>query len=243
MSDMTMDRKFRLPLLPTAGALLLVPALAALGFWQLDRAGEKRDLAERYSAGGAAVVALASIDDAASAATRFPAVRVSGRYAADRQILLDALTHEGRPGYQVLTPLTRSDDGPTVLVNRGWVPAAPERATLPAIDVDDGPRTVQGRLAPLPRPGMRLAGDVTAAGWPRVMLFPTIADAEAALGEVLVPGQVKLDVGEPDGYLRDWAPEGLSEQRHLGYAAQWFALSATLAILSIVLAIRHLRRR
>ncbi len=37
------------------------------------------------------------------------------------QFLLDNMTHAGRAGYEVLTPLLL-DDGRVLLVNRGWLP-------------------------------------------------------------------------------------------------------------------------
>ena len=62
----------------------------------------------------------------ASAATlerlpRFTRVRVHGEFDAARQFLLDNISHEGAPGYEVLT-LLRLADGSHLLVNRGWLP-------------------------------------------------------------------------------------------------------------------------
>ena len=42
------------------------------------------------------------------------------------------------------------------------------------------------------------------------------------------------DSAEPDGFVRDWKPSGLTPERHLGYAFQWFALALTLAVLVLV---------
>jgi surfeit locus 1 family protein len=213
-------------LVPT---LLVVPVLAALltlGFWQLGRAAEKRALYASFAR-----------DDGVPAAVLPPPgvappylhVTVTGHYRPDRQLLLDNMTHDGAAGYRVLTPFVTAD-GTLLLVDRGWVPGTRSRSELPAVPVDDGERTLTGRLDGFPRPGVRLAApDET--GWPRRMTYPTRDDAARALGQMVYDRLLLLDPTLADGYVRDWHPGGLTPERHLGYAVQWFALAATLLVL------------
>lgn len=209
---------------PALGAtLLLVPALVALvalGHWQLERAAEKRALVTAFDA--AAAVPLG----APGSVPRYARVTLAGHYRPERQFLLDNMTHDGAAGYRVLTPFA-VDGGPLVLVDRGWLAAGPRRSVLPAIDVAGAPRTLSGRSDELPRAGIALA-DHAAAGWPKVVSYPTHAALERALGEPLYPGVVLLDAALPDGYLRDWHPGGFPPERHVGYALQWFAFAAVL---------------
>ncbi|PFX11356.1 Cytochrome oxidase assembly protein shy1, partial [Stylophora pistillata] len=48
-------------------------------------------------------------------------VKLTGTWDLDRNIILEARTHQGKPGVHVVTPF-HLDFGPTVLVNRGWFP-------------------------------------------------------------------------------------------------------------------------
>lgn len=132
------------------------------------------------------------------------------------------------------------DDGGVVLVDRGWVQAAPDRDQLPPLGVDDGARTVIGMVAPLPRAGLALdASESTDQGWPRRMLWPD-ADAVAANWGAGVPARiVLLRADQADGFVREWTPAtGIPPQRHLGYAVQWFGLAIALVVIWVVVARR-----
>ena len=98
----------------------------AAGFWQLDRAAEKRALFQAFARGDAAPAAERLPGDGAAPGQRYAPLQLTGRYLPDRQVLLDNMSLGGRPGYQVLTPL-QTDDG-VVMVNRGWGPADGDRA-------------------------------------------------------------------------------------------------------------------
>ncbi|MCX7057299.1 MAG: SURF1 family protein [Pseudomonadota bacterium] len=229
MRSLFAARVFAPRLLPTLLAGVACALLASLGVWQLDRAAEKRALIAAFAAGDVAAVALPS---SASPQPRYARVSVAGHYLADRQFLLDNMTHEGAVGYRVLTPLVDAA-GVVVLVDRGWLPAGARRDQLPNVAVDVAPRQVWGRLDELPRAGIRLDA-APEPGWPRRISYPTRAALEAAAGQPLYPQVLLLDPAAADGYLRDWRPAGPAPERHLGYAVQWFALSLTLLILYIV---------
>jgi surfeit locus 1 family protein len=148
----------------------------------------------------------------------------------------------GRPGYRVLTPLEREDGRGWVLVDRGWVPLGATREDLPDVAVDAGEREVSGVLDGLPVPGLRVgpAAAPEASDWPRVMLFPTEADVESALGANVESRIVLLDPASPDGYERIWRPSlGFGPERHLGYAVQWFAFAIVAVVMLIALNLRR----
>lgn len=212
------------------------------GFWQLDRASEKRALLARFDAGSAAAANPELVADAQAPARRYERLRLSGRYDASHQVLLDNLSFKGRPGYQVLTPL--STPGGTVLVNRGWVPADGNRAVLPDIQVGGQVREVTGRIDWLPRPGIELttATPPQDTPWPRRLLFPTSQQISAQLGLPLRDYQLLLDPAAADGYVRDWHPGGLEPDRHVAYAVQWFGLALTVVVIYLVLARKNGRK-
>ena len=227
---------------PWWGALLAAVGVSigtAAGVWQLGRAGEKRELEARFAAGGAAGALQQLVTSEAAPEFRYRTVRVNGRYDSAHQLLLDNISHEGRPGYQVLTPLATTDG--TVLVNRGWVPADGDRRVLPDIRVGDDRRAVSGRIEWLPRPGIELVAAPPAPGapWPRRLLFPTIAQISAQLAVPLRDYQLLLDPGDPDGYLREWRPGGMGPDRHVAYGVQWFGLALTVVVIYFVLVSRN----
>lgn len=229
---------------PAFGVGLYALGLAvfvSLGYWQLGRAGEKQALFDAFMQGSQDTVDATGLGFAELA--RYQHVRLRGAYDATRQILLDNMPSvSGRPGYRVLTPFERNDGRGWVLVDRGWVPLGATRDDLPDVSVSVSEREVSGILDVLPIPGLRV-GPAAAPGpgqWPRVLLFPTEADVEAALGVDVEPRIILLDAGAPDGFERKWRPSlGFGPERHLGYAIQWFALALLAVVLFFALNLRR----
>lgn len=235
------NRLFAPPAWHVALAGLGLALFVSLGYWQLGRAREKQALFDAFMTGSEDTVDAAGLgfDELA----RYQHVRVRGSYDATRQILLDAMPSvTGRPGYRVLTPLERADGRGWVLVDRGWVPLGATREELPDVAVGVREREVSGILDVLPIPGIRVgpAASPGAATWPRVMLFPTETDVEAALGVDVESRIVLLDAGATDGFERKWRPSlGSGPERHLGYAIQWFAFALVVVVLFIALNLRR----
>jgi surfeit locus 1 family protein len=209
-------------LLTLAAVVLFVD----LGRWQWHRAQHKRALADEFDAGSQSLADLGG--RATSALPRYTQVRLEGSYDGEHQFLLDNMSHNGQPGYEVLTPL-RLSDGRTVVVNRGWIPLTTSRRQLPDVRIDaTAPQTPTGRLDDLPVAGIALGHVPPAPGapWPLLTSFPTMADLSAALGQPLQSRQLLLNPDQPLGFVRDWHPTGLGPERHLSYAIQWWAFGA-----------------
>ncbi|CAO3424359.1 SURF1 family protein [Azospirillum doebereinerae] len=106
-------------------AVLVVAGLAALAVWQIHRLDYKRDLIARVEARvHAAPVPAPGPERCAGvsvAGDEYRRVTATGRWLEDRSTFVQAVTELGG-GYWVVTPLA-GDDGTTVLVNRGFVPA------------------------------------------------------------------------------------------------------------------------
>lgn len=216
-----------------------VAIFSSAGLWQLGRAAWKRELFAAYARGEQSAPRDGLVADADAAGERYRRLRVTGRYDAVRQVLLDNSVLDGRPGYQVLTPLRTSAGA--VLVNRGWVPADGDRHRLPDLAVDDAIRTLTGRLDFLPRPALRLdaAPPAADAAWPRLLSFPDSVGIAAQLGYPLRSYQLLLDPDERDGYRREWRPALMAPERHVAYAVQWFALAITVIVLFILMSFRN----
>ena len=231
----------RPPWLPWIAAGLAIALFSGLGIWQLQRAAEKR----------AVIASLA--DDRQPALERLPGtpealrgaarreVRIQGRYEGERQFLLDNRILEGRPGFDVLTPLVL-EDGRRVLVDRGWVAAGPGREPVESVGIAlDDRVTVEGRLW-LPEAGIALGDAVTPGDdWPRLVARIDFAALEAALGRTLVPVVIRAKGEAPWLFRpRDLRPR-FGPMRHYGYAFQWFALALTVLAVACILEWRRRR--
>ena len=218
--------RFSPSVLPTVAAAVVFVLLCGLGFWQLDRAAGKEEREIAFEAARAIVLDEAALD---GEVLEFARVRLEGRYDSSRQFLQDNRTHQGRAGYYVLTPFRVASHG-AVLINRGWVPAGPDRTVLPEIAAPADARRLQGTVR-LPREDLVVLGDTgyAADGWPKVVQRVEIDAMRRSLGYPLAAWLVALDRDAPHGFVREWkAASGLSPDRHRGYAFQWFALATAL---------------
>ncbi len=215
------------------GALLL-----GLGVWQVQRGLAKQELQAAYdnaSTGQAATLDVSSLPPPEGEIVR---VKIEGSFEGRRQLLLDNQPRERVPGYRVWT-LLRSEAG-NVMVDRGWVAASPDRAKHPDITISDARRSIHGYWRSLPEPGLRLNVDNCASiSWPKVVNYPTEQDLECIFELDVLPGLLLMDAELDGGFVREWTtPNALPPSRHYGYAAQWFALAATLLFLFIKLNLR-----
>lgn len=216
-------------LVPPLAAILLVLFFTSLGFWQLDRADQKRALQESFENEADYLPVDGHITPAP-----FQRLVAAGRYLDERQFLVDNMVVDGRLGYFVITPFEFAGDGPLLLVNRGWIAMVTDDG-LPSIAVNDALRTVQGRAGHLPRAAIRPGDAFESAGdWPKVATFPTAEELGSALGREVLPFVLLADPDPATGLVRRWEPKTIGPGRHLGYAFQWFALAATVIVVTVV---------
>jgi surfeit locus 1 family protein len=218
------------------GLLALAGACGWLSAWQFRRAAESREVSARFAA-AAEATALDAAPDTLTEELRFQRVALKGRYVAEPQVLLDGRVHDDAAGYEVLTAF-ELPDGRTVLVDRGWIRADPDRRVLPEVSVDGDEREVSGRLERLPRAGLKLGESRVVApsdGPLIVALYPTAADIARWLHAPVQDYELLLDADASDGYVRDWQAPVLSPERHLAYAGQWllFGLGSIAAAVAV----------
>jgi surfeit locus 1 family protein len=237
------NRTFEPRLFTTLLAIGLIALLVSLGRWQLHRADEKRALFDSFAAAG---VAPQPIELQSPALPRYSRVLAVGNYDETRQILIDNMVEGTRAGYFVVTPFALQGGG-WVLVNRGWVPLGNSRADRPAIPVGGNVRTVRGRTDHMPSPGIHMGVPAPLAPpYPVVAAYPTRGEVAQLLKEsnwASATDLILLDPGEPDGYVRNWAPPGFPPVRHIGYAVQWFGLALALGVIYVVTNFRRTKDR
>lgn len=223
-------------------ALALAAIFAALGQWQLGRAGEKEAML-KAAEGAKSAAPLRLSGDAVPGLQRPVNIVASGHFDAARELLLDNQSHEGRAGLRVLTPFRIAGSGSHLLVDRGWLAIDPgtRRPSSIAPPVV-GPTEIRGLLTALPGVGVRMGdGAIEFDGGPPLLAYLDQSSLRDALGEGLVAGVLRLDPEMPGGFLRAYepVPAAMPPARHRGYALQWFALSATVVLTWGLLAFRR----
>jgi len=209
----------------TVLALLAAAVCGRLGVWQWHKGALREAQVARFARGAERTLAPGSTP--LTELPLFQRVSISGELDGAHQFLLENRSYQGRPGYEVLTPLVRAGL-PAVLVDRGWVPFTGSRAHLPEVSLAGTPHvTLSGRIGTLPSPGLALgrAAPEPQAPWPKVTSYPDIEQLSAALATPLSPRILLLDPGAPFGYVRDWQAPGLSPLRHFSYAIQWWSFA------------------
>ncbi len=233
--------EFRPPGLPVSlVTLLTLLLLLGLGFWQLDRAEQKRQLLAQYGVQHRDVAIQVRDDLVASADLDYRAAQVQGQYDVAHQFLLDNRTHQGVAGYEVLTPLRMAGSREAILVNRGWVPVGMSRERLPDLTVEAGRVQLEGLLKRPAKVFTLGEGEDRELGWPKVLQQVRLDLQAEQLGYPLAPMLLLLGPEEAGGYVREWRPvAGFGPERNVGYAVQWFALAVALTLIYVLVNSRH----
>lgn len=199
---------------------------SALGAWQIQRRAWKLDLIaqveQRLHAAPVPTPGPAQWAGLSREGDAYRRVRLGGVYDHEREVLTQAVTELG-PGFWVMTPL-RTEQGFTVLVNRGFVPTARKAPDTRVAGQVSGPVSVVGLLrlseprggflrANQPEEGRWYSRDVQAIGRAEgiTTLAPYFVDADAT--------------PNPGGWPRGGLTVVRFPNSHLIYALTWFGLS------------------
>lgn len=228
---------FKPGVIPTLVVLCLLPLLVWLGFWQLERGEQKRDMLARQEAREAAApIGPEQIDTLQEPA--YTRVNLQGSFDAEHSFLLDSRTRDGRVGVELLQPFQDQPSGRWVLVNRGWLPW-PDRRIPPKFDTPDRPLKLSAWIyAPSGDPF--ILNRRMAEGWPRLINHVDVKDIWQLLDRDGTKYQLRLEPG-PAAYRADWPVTFMQPQQHVGYAVQWFALAVALLALFIYFGVHQAR--
>ena len=213
----------------TLALAIVVLVCVRLGFWQLSRLEERRQL----NAGIAArldrdpIGDISGITDTTGLAYRI--ADAGGIFDNERYVVLPGRSRGGVPGVHLITPLRFEDRAGAILVNRGWIPA-PDAATIDAHDFAvTGRVDVRGLVLPFPGDAQSLARrEATTSADTFVHVLYRI-DEGALRAQFPYPLlDVMLQQAETAGappHPVALAPPPLDEGPHLGYALQWFSFA------------------
>lgn len=241
--------------LATLGGICGVVLGMALGWWQLDRAAQKKQLHLAAQAQGTAPMLeehtirphLQAMEQDSTAAAQWlhRPIQLQGQWLEAETVYLDNRQMQGRPGFYVLTPLQLAT-GDVVLVQRGWIARNfQDRTALQAVTTPPSRVQVQGVLAGSPARLYALGPEQADAhhAQPRIQQNLSIQDYAKATGLALWPLTVVQTGVASEGLLRDWPQPSSGIATHHGYAFQWFAIAAVLAAMLLWFQFLRPRRR
>ncbi|WP_313102297.1 SURF1 family protein [Brevundimonas sp.] len=221
---------------------VLFAGFSALGVWQVQRLAWKRELIRQVDARihAAPVAAPPPSQTITRQADQYRRVVVSGRFDHRREALVKAVTDLG-PGYWVVTPLT-TDQGFTVLINRGFVPPERQKPSDRTAGQIEGPQTVVGLLRlSEPDGGFLRANDPAGDRWfsRDVAAIAKARGLEGPVASYFIDADATPNPG-------GWPRGGLTVVRfansHLIYALTWFGL-ALMSAAGFVFFLREERKR
>ncbi len=224
-------------ILPGALISLTVFGLLLLGFWQLDRADEKRGIENAIVLAQSSPAQLVEADDIHT--KEHYRVLLNGYFDTNKQFIYDNQIVKGNAGYYVLTPFVLNTDT-AILVNRGFVPWYGKRGELADIKIDRRPSTIEVGLIK-PKQRIELQPQEIETTFPILIQSLDLDQLSQLSNYQIIPMLAQLDVKASNGFFRQWKPFYGSVDKHLGYALQWFLMALVLSIIAIRLLIKNSR--
>ncbi len=236
--------EFNPSLWPTLATLFVLPLFLSLGFWQLDRAEQKRTLQHEFESRQAASEINLNKEDTLRnnfGQLQWRKVTIEGAFSRKVNILLDNQVERGVAGYFVYTPFKLKEQDAWVLVNRGWLPAGTSRDNPPDMEEEEDLLQIIGSVKAPPKTGILLAENIVerlGEGIVRVQKLE-LAGIEETLNLEFLPYVVRMDPESPAGFVRSWKAPGYGEEKHQGYAFQWFAMATAIFVIYLILNIKR----
>ena len=223
--------------IPASLIIATLVLLISLGFWQLDRADEKRAIEDQIaSANSGDVDLVTSIEFLKD--KEYYHVRLQGSYVGDKQFIYDNQIVDQISGYYVLTPFILTGTSKAVLINRGFIPWGGRRDKLANVDIGEKTTEVKVQIS-IPVKRMELNVSEFTGDFP-VLIQALDLDEMSAIASLDFVSVVGLLSPESEnGFVRQWKPYTGSIERHIGYAVQWFLMALVLAFIGIRLAIKQ----
>ena len=210
-------------------AIIFVPITISLGFWQLDRAQEKKEIIANYDK----LLTSEPINlNTKSIYKNWQPVTTMGRFK-DTVIFEDNAILSGRAGFKIYH-LFENGDGSYMFVHRGFIERNMIKNNLPLIDTPKGKQSLKGSV--LIKQDNSFVQDIEESD-ARIIQefnierlinkFPILKD------RYLHPFLFNLDIRDKNKFLAIEKPVNMAASKHIGYAIQWFGLCIALIILTI----------
>jgi surfeit locus 1 family protein len=212
--------------------------LLRLGFWQLDRAEEKRQIQADHNA----LVNQQPVNYTRLGTKQwqnYQNVIASGEFRKE-QWLIDNQIYQGRFGYELIQPFVTST-GDVLLVSRGWVEGSLDRSKLPQVETPAGQIDIQGYLYS-PTVAFQLENTAEQQQWPRVEQAVDTEKMYKAVGgndKIGRPYVLRLQQNDPSLLTAHWQIINTQPEKHTAYAMQWFGMAILLVILFVLASVKR----
>lgn len=229
LSALVSDGRWRRSL---ALAIAFAVGCGLLSWWQFSRRAETAAANALITANASAAPLpldrLLNSRGAYRSTLQWRTAEVEGTYLPDEQLLVrNRVNPDGDPGFEVLTPLRRSD-GTVFVLDRGWVPVGTKQDRPDSVPpAPTGRVTVEARLQADEGP---LAGRSASTGEIPSVDLTAVAQQVGGPTYTGAYGQVSSESPAvsptPQRLLPQPADIGTNEGTHLSYGIQWilFAL-------------------
>ena len=212
--------------------VLAILLFARLGFWQLQRAAEKKLMLSTHHE----LVKQVPISwqPNGKLPAQYQPITVKGHFLP-KVLLLDNQHYEHKFGYHVISPLAL-DNGHVILVDRGWLAGDVTRRELPETEVPTGFINVIGDVY-YPSDKNWSLGQLIEKEQANLAVIELVDTQLVSqfLHKSVYPFIIRLGKDEAGGYVREWAIVSMPPERHYAYALQWFAIALVILILYISL--------
>ncbi|MFY7698165.1 MAG: SURF1 family protein [Legionella sp.] len=216
-------------------AIAIICLFVRLGFWQLERASEKKQMLLTYEMRSRQPPRAWSPNN--QQPQQYQRITVQGHFL-NKILLLDNQHYNHQFGYNVLSPLLLANNQ-VVLVDRGWLAADRTKVPFPLISVPDSIVELMGTVY-FPSASFWLLGEVLEQLQPNIAIVETVDRAAISkfLHKEIYPFTIRLDKSQNFGFIREWPIIAASPGRHYGYAVQWFAMAITSLIVFLCLSFK-----
>ena len=227
-------------ILPSILITVTFAFLVSLGFWQLERADDKRSIEASIKQANTGSVELIKKEEGLQSKEYYE-VRLQGKYLSDKQFIYDNQIVDQVSGYYVLTPYALEGQSKAILINRGFIPWNGRRDKLADIVIGQETREIKVQISKSIK-RMELKPSEVGIQFPVLIQSIDLQDMadRAKVDFSSVIGL--LDASASNGFIRKWEPYTGSIEKHIGYAVQWFLMALVLAIIGIRIAIKQRKK-
>ncbi len=222
---------FQPRIIPTIATICMMAVTFSAGRWQLSRATEKMELQSKFEQNQAQPAVNLDRFSGDPGVLRYRQMEVDGEFIPNKQVYIDNREHDGKSGYHVIAPLLIAGSNRVVLINRGWIARGVDYPKAPPVSLPVGSINIAG-AGSVPSSRFLELSDQTIAG--NVWQNLTFARANNAFGLSVLPVVILQQQNVAKGLTPVRERPNFKIDMHRGYAFQWFALTATLMVIYVV---------
>jgi len=215
----------------------MVAFLTSLGFWQLDRADEKRAIENAIEIANTGAVEITTSLEGLEEKEYYH-LRINGHYLPEKQFIYDNQIVQQTSGYYVLTPFVIEGSNKAILINRGFMPWRGQRDQLADLELSTNATEIKVQIS-IPVKRMELGESEIGTQFPILLQSLDLAEMSSQSGLNFTPVLGLLNPESSHGFIRQWKPYTGSIGKHIGYAIQWFLMALVLAGIGIRLGLKY----